>query len=117
LSHFEVFFRYQPVSPYELPLQLQPSGTPRQQRDQIYTSYFLQTLARKQDQASQQRYKACHDMHKQPLSFSPEDKVWFHMESQNFQSQHYHKLKPLRYGPYTILQKVDNNAYHLDFPP
>jgi hypothetical protein len=26
-------------------------------------------------------------------------------------------MKPLHYGPYTILQQVGDNAYRLDFPP
>ena len=27
------------------------------------------------------------------------------------------KLKPIRYGPFTILDKVGNNAFRLEFPP
>jgi hypothetical protein len=27
------------------------------------------------------------------------------------------KLKPIRYGPFTILEKRDTNAFHLDLPP
>jgi hypothetical protein len=38
------------------------------------------------------------------------------MERQRFQSQRYHKLKPLYYGPYIVLQQDGDNAYHLVFP-
>jgi hypothetical protein len=27
------------------------------------------------------------------------------------------KLKPIRYGPFKILDKIGNNAFHLDLPP
>ena len=27
------------------------------------------------------------------------------------------KLKPIRYGPFTILEKRSTNAFHLDLPP
>jgi hypothetical protein len=30
---------------------------------------------------------------------------------------HHHKLLPIRYGPYTILDKIGENAYRLDLPP
>ena len=77
----EAFLRYQPATPYELPLQLQPFGTPQQKKEKTSTLSFLQTLARKQAQvsealqASQQHYKVRHDVHRQPLSFSLGDKV------------------------------------------
>jgi len=38
------------------------------------------------------------------------------LENKRFKGQH-HKLLPIRYGPYTILQKVVENAYRLDLPP
>ena len=26
-------------------------------------------------------------------------------------------MKPIRYGPFNILEKIGNNAFRLDFPP
>jgi len=41
LSPFEAFYGYQPLTPFELPLMLQPSGTPHQQQEQTYALSFL----------------------------------------------------------------------------
>jgi hypothetical protein len=46
------------------------------------------------------------------MVFTPSDKVWFYMEHQR-----HHKLKPLCYGPYIVLQWITDNSYRLDFPP
>jgi hypothetical protein len=84
---------------------------------------FIPSLTHEQDQVieslktTQQSYKERHDAYRIPLSFAPSDKVFLYMERQCFQLECYHKLKPLHYGPYTILQKIGENAYHLDFPP
>jgi hypothetical protein len=51
------------------------------------------------------------------MVFTPSDKVLFHMERWIFKSQRRHKLKPLRYGLYIVLQQIWNNAHRLDFPP
>ena len=44
------------------------------------------------------------------------DKVWLHLDKQRFKTQSHHKLKPLRYGPYTILEAIGPNAFRLDLP-
>jgi len=41
ISPFEDFFVYQPLTPYELPLTMQPSGTPHQQKEQTFVLSFL----------------------------------------------------------------------------
>ena len=41
--------------------------------------------------------------------------MWLWLDKQCFKGQH-HKLHPLRYGPYTILERIGENAYRLDLP-
>ena len=38
------------------------------------------------------------------------------LHGMRFKTQQHHKLKPLHYGPYTVLQQIGPNAYRLDFP-
>jgi hypothetical protein len=51
-----------------------------------------------------------------PLVFQPGDRVWLSLDKHRFRGQH-HKLHPLRYGPYTMLERIGENAYRLDLPP
>ena len=93
-----------------------------QQQEQAAALKFIQqltqchiavttTLKTAQDQAKQR-----HDKQRTYLSFQPGDQVWLHLDKKRFKSQH-HKLMPIRYGPYTILDKIGENAYRLDLPP
>ena len=50
------------------------------------------------------------------MSFQPGDQVWLHLDKKRFKG-HHHKLLPIRYGSYTILDKIGENAYRLDLPP
>jgi hypothetical protein len=50
------------------------------------------------------------------MAFQLGDQVWLHLDKKRFKG-HHHKILPIRYGPYTILEKVGENAYRLDLPP
>ena len=50
------------------------------------------------------------------MSFHLGDKLWLHLDNKCFKGQ-YHKLLPIRYGPYTILEKIGENSYQLDLSP
>jgi len=43
------------------------------------------------------------------------DKVWFHISKDETKGEG-KKLRPIRYVPFTILEKIGNNAVHLDLP-
>ena len=67
-------------------------------------------------QEAQEHAKKCHDKHRTTLQFQPGDKVWLQMDKQCFKG-HHHKLHPLQYGPYTVLDRIEKNSYQLDLPP
>ena len=48
--------------------------------------------------------------------FQVGDQVWLHINKDRLISKG-KKLKPLRYGTFTILDKVGNNYFWLDLPP
>ena len=52
----------------------------------------------------------------QIIIFNIGDQAWLHISKDQLQGEG-RKLKPIRYGPFTILDKVGNNAFWLEFPP
>ena len=44
------------------------------------------------------------------------DKVWLHLQKERLAGP-YRKIRPLRYGPYTITKAVGDNAFDLSIPP
>ncbi|XP_057857737.2 uncharacterized protein LOC131066887 [Cryptomeria japonica] len=65
---------------------------------------------------SQAKYKARHDKHRIDHHFQVGDRVWLHISKERMQREG-KKLKPIRYGPFEILEKIGTNAFHLNLPP
>lgn len=120
-SPFEVCFGFQPSAPSEMPLTITPSGSAHQQQEQKSAHHFIHSISQRQAQvtaalqAAQDRAKQRHDKQRTHLSFQPGDRVWLLLDKQRFKGQH-HKLHPLRYGPYIVLERIGENSYRLDLP-
>ena len=65
---------------------------------------------------SNAKYKQRHDQHWVPQKFQVGDKVWLHLQKERLAGA-YRKLRPLRYGPYTITKAVGDNSFELSIPP
>jgi hypothetical protein len=65
---------------------------------------------------SQAKYKARHDKHRVDHQFQVGDRVWLHIRKERLKVEG-KKIKPIRYGPFTILEKSDTNAFRLYLPP
>lgn len=65
---------------------------------------------------SQAKYKEKSDKHRVPCNFSVGDMVWLKLSKERLKGEG-RKLKPLRYGPFRILEKIGDNAFKLDLPP
>jgi hypothetical protein len=44
------------------------------------------------------------------------DRVWVHMRNERFTARRRSKLHPKGYGPFQVLERVNDNAYKLNFP-
>jgi hypothetical protein len=101
---------------------LDPQGTVHHQQEQHSAHRFLQQLAQQHTDVTttlkedQDRAKKRHDKQRNSMSLKPEDRLWLHLDKKCFKGQH-HKLLPIKYGSYTILEKIGENAYRLDLPP
>jgi hypothetical protein len=65
---------------------------------------------------SQAKYKALHDKNRFDHQFQVGDWVWLHINKEILKGEG-KKLNPIRYGPFTILEKSGTNYFHLDLPP
>ena len=62
------------------------------------------------------QYKARHDKHRVDHQFQVGDQVWLHINKERLKGDG-KKLKLIRYGPFTILEKSDTDAFHLYILP
>ena len=65
---------------------------------------------------SQAQYKARHDKHGVNNRFEVGDWVWLHIIKERLKGEG-KKLKPIHYGPFTILEKSGTDDFHLDLQP
>ena len=72
-------------------------------------------MVQEQLEKSQAKYKARHDKHRMEHSFQVGDQLWLYISKDRMQGEG-KKLKPIRYGPFRILEKIGENAFRLDLP-
>jgi hypothetical protein len=63
----------------------------------------------------QAQYKALHYKHRVGHQFEFGDQAWLHISKERLKGED-NKLKPIRYGPFTILEKRGTNDFRLDLP-
>ena len=56
-----------------------------------------------------------HDKHRVEHSFQVGDQVYLYINKDRMQGEG-KKLKPIRYGPFKILEKIGENVFRLDLP-
>ena len=60
-------------------------------------------------------YQAPANKHKQKVIFQVGDLIWIHFWKERFPSKRKSKLMPRAYGPFEILETVNDNAYKVNF--
>lgn len=75
----------------------------------------IHQAVQEQLEKSQAKYKARHDKHQMEHSFHVGDQVSLYISKDRMRGE-CKKLKPIRYGPLKILEKIGENAFRLDLP-
>ena len=65
---------------------------------------------------SQAMYKMRHDKHRMDHCFQVGDQVWLYISKERMEGEG-KNLKPIRYGPFKFFEKIEHNAFRLNFPP
>jgi hypothetical protein len=123
-SPFQVGLGFQPLGPIDvaLPLASTQEESSHAQSEADKATKFIEWIQHIQQQVhdilqkSNAKYKQCHDQHWVPHKFQVGDKVWLHLQKECLTGPH-QKLRPLRYGPYTITKVVGDNDFELSIPP
>jgi hypothetical protein len=77
---------------------------------------LIHQAIQEQLEKSQAKYKVRHDMHRVDHQFKVGDQVWLYIIKEILQGEG-KKLKPIRYVPFKILDKIGSNAFWLELPP
>jgi hypothetical protein len=118
-SPFETCFGYLPKVPLDLMYEREADSNEERNEDSAYK--FIQRIQKvhqvvsEQLEKSQTQYKAHHDKQRVDHQFQVGDRVWIHINKERLKGEG-KKLKPIRYGPFTILEKSGTNAFRLDIP-
>lgn len=62
------------------------------------------------------KYKEVSDRHREDHTFQVGDRVWLYLPKERYKEKE-RKIKPLRYGPYLIIEYLGDNSFFLDLPP
>jgi hypothetical protein len=123
-SPFQVGLGFQPLGPIDvaLPLATTQTNSSHVQSEADKATRFIERIQHIRQQVHEilqkanAKYKQRHDQHRVPHKFQVGDKVWLHLQKERLTGPH-RKLRPLRYGPYTITKAVGDNAFELNTPP
>jgi hypothetical protein len=77
---------------------------------------LVHQMVQEQLENNQAKYKTRHDKHRVDHSLQVGYEFWLYISQERLKGED-KNLKSIRYGPFTILEKIGNNAFCLYLPP
>ncbi|XP_020259503.1 uncharacterized protein LOC109835947 [Asparagus officinalis] len=115
-------FEFLPPSLFDLMFSSEATVDGKEESERQQAQRFLEKIAHihatveAQLKKSQAKYKAKHNQHQVPCNFGKCDMVWLKLSKERLKGEG-KKLKPIRYGPFRIIDQIGDNAFKLDLPP
>jgi hypothetical protein len=107
-SPFEACFGYFPKSPLDFifwkDIAIDGHYDIDREKKFIETIHLVHQMVQKKLEMSQDKYKTRHDKHRIDHSFHVGDEFWIYIRKERLKGEG-KKLKPIRYGPFKILEK------------
>ena len=82
----------------------------------IYGIYFKLIDVCLLEPKAHEKYNERHDQHDVEKTFKVGDRVWLHLNKERLWGL-VKKIKDLRYSPFEVLDKVEDNSYRINLPP
>lgn len=114
LTPFQVVYGFNPLSPldlFALPLKEQANLDGKSKAEFVVS---LHEQVRRNIAERTEMYARKANKGRRELLLSPGDQVWIHMRKEMFPEERKSKLLPRKDGPFTVLEKINNNAYKID---
>jgi hypothetical protein len=116
MSPFEVVYGFNPLTPTDLiplPIDHLSSLQGSRRADQVRA---MHEKVKKRIETQGEKNAARANTHRKQVLFKPGDKVWVHFSPGRFPNLRKSKLMPRGDGPFTVVARVNDNAYRIDLP-
>ena len=115
-SPFEIMYGFNPLTPLDLsPLPMFEHVNLDGKKKARFVKKIHEKARLNIERRTEQYAKQVNKGRRQVV-FEPEDWVWVHMRKEIFPAQRCSKLLPRGDGPFQVLERINDNAYKLDFP-
>ncbi|KAL4285257.1 hypothetical protein GQ457_16G018730 [Hibiscus cannabinus] len=116
-SPFEVVYGFNPLTTFDLvPLPLDHiSSIDGEKKADLVKSIHAKVKQRMEKTYEPIAKKKINKGRRQVI-FEPGDWVWVHLRKERFPNQWKCKLDPRGDGPFQVIERINDNAYHIDLP-